>query len=212
MKANVYVDGFNLYYGLRYYEQRGTLYKWLDLAALCRAELPNETINRIRYFTARVQPRPIDPQQHVRQNVYLRALATIPNLTIHYGHFLSSVKRMPLAHPPPSGPRTVEVIYTEEKGSDVNIATLLLCDGYVRDYELAIIISNDSDLKMPIEVVRRTLKMPVGVLNPNQLISHTLHRAATFYRPIAEKSLAASQFPPTLTDAQGRTIWKPATW
>ncbi len=119
MKANVYVDGFNLYYGCL----KGTPYRWLDLAQLCQVLLPSHQIHRIRYFTARLQPRAEDPQQPRRQLIYLRALRTIPNLSIHYGHFLSHVVRLPLAQPPAEGPRTVEVVRTEEKGTDVNLAT-----------------------------------------------------------------------------------------
>ncbi len=47
MKTNVYVDGFNLYYG----SLKDTPYRWLDIAALCANILPNNIINRIRYFT-----------------------------------------------------------------------------------------------------------------------------------------------------------------
>ena len=99
----------------------------------------------------------------------------------------------------------------EEKGSDANLATLVLCDGFAKDYELAVIISNDSDLKLPSEVVPQQLGLRVGVVNPNQRISDALHRAATFYKPIRESALGASQVPPSLTDSGG-TITKPATW
>jgi hypothetical protein len=211
MKTIVYVDGFNLYYGMKRYARQGRSYKWLDVGALCRAELPRDTVTHIHYCTALVQPRPDNPQQDIRQQVYIRALRTIPNLQVHYGRFLTWPTRMPLAHPRAGGPKTVEVIKTEEKGSDVNLATLLLCDGFAGRYELAVIISNDSDLKMSTEVVRRQLKLRVGVLNPGQLISRTLHTAATFYKPIHEAALAASQFPITLTDARG-TITKPKSW
>ena len=123
-------------------------------------------INRIRYFTARVQARPGDPQKPQRQDMFIRALQTISNLTVHYGHFLTHTLRMPLASPPPGGPNTVEVIKTEEKGSDVNLATYLLVDGFDKDYELAIVISDDSDLIEPIKVVKDKLGLQVGVLNP----------------------------------------------
>lgn len=53
--------------------------------------------------------RPGDPQGSVRQETYLRALATLPNVNLHLGHFLTSTVRMPLAAPPVAGPRTVEV-------------------------------------------------------------------------------------------------------
>lgn len=148
MKANVYVDGFNFCYGC----VKNTPYRWLNLSTLCSLLLPGDNINRIRYFTARVQPRPDDPQSARRQATYLRALQTIPNLSVHYGHFLTNPVRLPLANPSPDGPRTVEVLRTEEKGSDVNLATYLLVDGFDGDYELAVITSNDSDLLEPIQV------------------------------------------------------------
>src|SRR6266498_1448067 len=134
MRTNVYVDAFNLYYGCL----KGTPYRWLDLAALCRRLLPNDEINRIRYFTALVSARPDDPQEPQRQLTYLRALRTIPNLSIHTGHYLSHSVRMRLANPPPGGPATVEVIKTEEKGSDVNLATYLLLDAFKQDCQAAL--------------------------------------------------------------------------
>ncbi len=208
MRVNVYVDGFNLYYGA----VTGTPYKWLDLRKLCRRLLHSQDeINRIRYFTALVESRPNDPQQPQRQQTYLRALETIPNLSIHYGHFLSRKVRMPLADPPDMGSRTVEVIKTEEKGSDVHLASLMLVDGFEGDYELAVVISNDSDLQTPIQIVRDHLDLKVGVLNPHRHLSWPLRTACTFYKPIRTGVLKASQFPSTLEDAAG-TITKPKAW
>lgn len=105
--------------------------------------LPRDNINRIKYFTALVNPRPVDPNQLTRQQTYLRALQTIPNLEIIYGHFLTHEIMMPLASPK-SG--YVKVIKTEEKGSDVNLALHLLSDGYKNAYAVAIVVSNDSEL------------------------------------------------------------------
>ena len=139
MITNIYIDGFNLYYGCL----RGTPYRWLDLDALCHRLFPQDTIHRIRYFTARVSGRGSDPQAPLRQQFYLRALETIPHLTVHLGHFLTHPTRMPLAHPRPGGSQTVEVIKTEEKGSDVNLASYLLLDGFRNDFETAVVVSND---------------------------------------------------------------------
>jgi hypothetical protein len=74
---------------------------------------------------------------------------------------------MPLAHPSSAGPQTVEVIRTEEKGSDVNLASYLLLDGFRGDGESAVVISNDSDLKVPIELAQKELGLVVGVVNPH---------------------------------------------
>lgn len=206
-RTNVYIDGFNFYYGC----VKGTPYKWLDFDKLCRLVLKGHNINRIRYFTARVQPRPGDPQQAQRQQVYIRALQTIPNLSVHYGHFLSNPKWMPLANPPLAGPRTVKVINTEEKGSDVNLATHLLWDGVQGDYDVAVVVSNDSALLEPIKIVRGQLNLQVGVLNPQKRPSRVLQQEADFLRQIRAGALSLSQFPLTLKDSTG-TITKPSSW
>jgi len=75
----VYVDGFNLYYGAL---RRGP-HRWLDLERLCQLLLARHTIGAIRYFTALVSARTGDPGQPVRQQLYLRALATSPKVSIH---------------------------------------------------------------------------------------------------------------------------------
>jgi len=204
MKANVYVDGFNLYYGA----VKGTPCRWLDIAAMCRLLLPRDQINRIKYFTALVNPRPSDPGQPVRQRTYLRALRTIPNLTIVLGRFLTHDVMMPLA-PPAKG--YARVIKTEEKGSDVNLATHLLMDGYQDDYEIAIVVSNDSDLLTPIQVVTGQLKKSVGLLNPQKHPSRVMLPHVLFIKQIRSGVLTKSQFPATLTDTRG-SFSKPASW
>lgn len=207
MATNVYVDAFNLYYG----SLRGTPYRWLDLDALCTRLLPKDQINRIRYFTATVSARPDNPDAPQRQQVYLRALETIPKLSIHYGHYLSHVTRMPLANPPQRGARTVEVVKTEEKGSDVNLATYLLLDAFQRDCTVAVVISNDSDLKLPIEIAQSELGIRVGVVNPHAPARRSRALQPTFFKQLRTSALGACQFPPVLTDAKGE-IRKPAHW
>ncbi len=211
MKTNVYIDGFNLYHRAL----SGTPFKWLDLSKLCHALVPAHQVNLIRYFTAKVDTRSRDPSQQRRQLIYLRALETIPNLSIHYGLFRTDPKRLPLTHPIVGLKRFVEVSVTTEKGSDVNLASYLLADGFRGDYEQALIISNDSDLALPIKMVRDDLKLPTGVVNPSVSTrfptAKQLQDAATFLRRIYKKTLKESQFPDKLTDANG-TITKPATW
>jgi uncharacterized LabA/DUF88 family protein len=208
--TNVYVDGFNFYYAAA----KDTPYKWVDIAQMCHLLLPRESIHRIKYFTAHITARPDDPDQAVRQQTYLRALQTIPNLTIVLGHFLTHTVWMPLANTLPGKSRYVQVLKTEEKGSDVNLGSHLLNDGYKRDYELAVVVSNDSDLCEPIKLVRQELNLPVGVLTPQRdpiYQSKELRRHASFLRPIRMGVLAASQFPPILKDRVG-TIHKPKSW
>lgn len=205
--TNVYVDAFNLYYGCL----KGTPHRWLDLGALCARLLPRDRINRIRYFTATVIARPDDPRAPQRQQIYHRAIETVPGLSIHYGRYLSYVVRMPLASPPPGGSRMVEVVKTEEKSSDVNLATLLLLDAFRRDCDVAVVISNDSDLKLPIEVAQHELGLRVGVVNPHPHARRSRALQPTFFKQIRSSTLAACQFPPVFRDAQGE-IRKPKSW
>ena len=211
MKTNVYIDGFNLFYGCL----KGTRDKWLDLGAFCQAALPNDTINHIRYFTALVKSNSSDLNRTNRQQVYLRALTTIPNLSIHHGQFLKSVKRGRLIDPKISGVGLVRVETWEEKGSDVNIATHLLADGFRGDYEQAVVISNDSDLVEPIVLVQRELNLAVGVLSPHGPFgkpSYHLQKVSSSYNLVDRSLFASCQLPPIVIDAQGRTITKPPEW
>ena len=206
-KTNIYVDGFNLFYGA----VKGTPYKWLDLNRLCELLLPDHDIQTIKYFTARVSARPSNPDQDLRQQVYLRALRTLPNVETIFGHFLTSRARMPLARPVAGSPSVVEVLKTEEKGSDVNIASHLVNDAHNGDFEVAVLITNDSDLLTPMKIVRRELHLPVGIINPYNRFARVLAREASFKKKIRAGVLALSQLTSTLHDSHG-TFHKPASW
>jgi hypothetical protein len=205
--TNIYVDGFNLYYGAL----RNTSYRWLNPEALCQLLLPKNTIGRIKYFTALVSARTNDPDQPVRQQLFLRALGTIPRVSIHLGHSLTHEVMMPVVVPPGLPQKYVRVIKTEEKGSDVNLATHLVHDAHMGRFDIAVVISNDSDLLEPIKIVRYELHKRVGILNPHPIPSRALLPHIDFIKQIRTGVLKASQFPATLTDAHG-TFKKPATW
>ena len=203
--TNVYIDGFNLYYGAL----KGTPYKWLDVAKLSQELLPNDTIQHIYYYTARVSARPHNPGAPADQQIYLRALRTIPNLSITYGHFLTHSVSMILTGSNP--PKRVWVDKTEEKGSDVNLAAHLLRDAFQKRFELAVIVTNDSDLAEPVRIVREKLGLPVGILNPHQHHSQVLKRLATFVKRVRQGHILASQFQATLHDEK-EAFRKPSSW
>ncbi len=62
----------------------------------------------------------------------------------------------------------VSYAYREEKGSDVNVASHLLLDTLQGGVDAAVVISNDSDLRLPIEQTRT--RVPVGLVNPSQTL------------------------------------------
>jgi uncharacterized LabA/DUF88 family protein len=208
LNTYVYIDGFNLYYGAL----KGTRFKWLNPSALCNHLLPNHKILKIRYFTANIQARPHDPDAPTRQQVYLRALKTLPNLEIHLGQFLTHPVWMPEAASTSNPPRKVQVLKTEEKGSDVNLASHLLMDAFKKAFEVAVLITNDSDLYEPIRLVRSELGLRVGILNPNARASRMLlPPIVNFMKTIRVGALSASQFPSQLLDANGN-FQRPKTW
>jgi uncharacterized LabA/DUF88 family protein len=207
VKTNFYIDAFNLFYGAL----KGRPGKWLDLSALFGRVFPRNEINRIRYFTARVENRPPDFSQPERQAAYFRALKTIPNLSIHYGQYRTRPVHMRLAKPRRVGPKTARVLKTEEKGSDVNLASYLLLDAFRKDCEVAIVVSNDADLKTPIELAINELGIRVGVLNPHPPERRSFDLRPTFFKQLRRGPIKASQFEPVLRDEQGE-IRRPAGW
>ena len=122
--------------------------------------------------------------------------------------FLDSAVR-PLAVPPPSGPRFVRVLSAEEKGSDVNLASHLIHDGWKGEYEAAVVVTNDTDLEEPIRIVAQELRKPVGLICPKGDPASHLKKVATFIRRINNSRLARNQFPVTIP---GTSIRKPAGW
>lgn len=206
MKTNVYVDGFNLYYGA----VKGTPHKWLDIRKYCELAFPKNEINEVHYCTAIVTDAPWDPQQSLRQRTFIRALETT-GVEVHYGSFQSNVTSMPRANRKRGESRMVDVIKTEEKGSDVALGALLVAHGYQRRYRAAIVVSNDSDLVLPIKIVREELKLAVGILNPHKSFSVQLSKVAAFKKLVRTGVLAAAQLPDQLEDEHG-TITKPASW
>ena len=186
MITNLYIDGFNLYYRAL----KDTPFRWLDLRKLAETLFPQDTIYRVCYFTARLDARPSNPAQPQRQLIYLRALATLPGLPTH-----------------------VLVRDSEEKGSDVNLATRLLVDGFNGEYEQAAVVSNDADFAGAMRYVRDDLGLRVTLVNPDSRNTSPteLASSATYVKRLWKSHLRRSQLPDTLTDEVG-TITKPAGW
>ncbi len=107
----------------------------------------------------------------------------------------------------------MEVIKTEEKGSDVNLATHLLMDAFQKDCDVAVVVSNDGDLREPMQMASRRLGIKVGVINPQTRgkKSKALSSAADFYKAIRESALRKSQFPAQMADGRG-AFHKPPSW
>jgi hypothetical protein len=169
-------------------------WRWLNVRSLAAglvaeqsALWPDARVERVVYCTARIKGS-ANPGGAADQDVYLKALLASGSVDhIEYGNYISKVIKRPLAtedrqHKPvitcPAWPVTVQrsgvsvpdatfmasVATYEEKGSDVNVAAHLLVDVLDGDFDAAVVISNDSDLRWPVQEARR--RVPVGMVNP----------------------------------------------
>ncbi|MBM3957676.1 MAG: NYN domain-containing protein, partial [Gemmatimonadetes bacterium] len=161
----VYIDGLNLYHHIkRRLRGRG---KWLDLQALADRLVDSaRRADLVRYFTARVAVFDGDPGPSMRQDVYLRALRTLPRLTIHFGTMAVRKKMVRLSNPPPGAGRFAEASIAEEKGSDVNLATHLVFDAARNRFDSAVVVTNDTDLAEPIRLVTTEVGKRITVVYP----------------------------------------------
>lgn len=213
----VYIDGFNLYYRAL----RNTGHKWLDLAALARAVLPaTNQVVAIKYYTARVSGR-TDPSAPARQHAYLRALGSLPSVSIHYGNFLATKKWAGLVQPPEfrpacglepgAVPQVAYVWKTEEKGSDVDLGVHLVRDAFTGAFDEAAVLTNDTDLIEPVRIVTREVGLPVTLLTPVNQASIGLRNVASHVRHIAPY-LGPCGSADTVHLPDGKTVAKPAGW
>lgn len=213
MRTSIYVDGFNLYYGLL----KGTRYKWLDLLALFTdVLLPIHKITAINYYTAKVSARD-DPNLPLRQQVYLNALAKhIKCIKIVEGHFKETEVRMKLVTPIRTFAQThqfAKVLKTEEKGSDVNLALHMVHHAWQKKYDCAVVVSNDSDLSEALRIVKTELHKRVILLVPGDATVRPavsqLKRYATKVIHLTPAHAAGAQLPNPIP---GTTIHKPTGW
>lgn len=199
-----YIDGFNLYFGLR--DKNWRRYYWLDLVALTGNLLkPQQKLEAVHYFTTRIRNNRHNTADMQRQNTYLEALATLPPLTTHFGHYLEKPRQCRIC-----GAKWMDY---EEKMTDVNIAVQLLADAFEDRFDTAMIISADSDLTTPVRQVRsRFPKKRIVIAQPPGRHSSELQRAATGYFTVGEDKLRQSQLPPSVTRADGFVLQRPPYW
>jgi uncharacterized LabA/DUF88 family protein len=201
-RVAVYVDGFNLYFGLK--SKFGRRYLWLDLQRLARSLLkPGQTLTQVTYFTARVRDKPESLQ---RQADYLDALvAHSPLVTVVDGRFQAKDRRC-------NGCGDTWVVF-EEKETDVNIAIALVEDAVLDRYDTALLLSADSDLCPAVRATKRLRpdKRIVAAFPPKRH-SADLSRAVDGFFPIRHDKIIKAQLPAAVTAGDGVVLRRPKYW
>lgn len=201
-RVHAYVDGFNLYHGM--HARFGRSYHWLDLQALAARLLRRgQQLDRVRYFTARVRG---DSDSRRRQLAYLEALnAHCPKLDITEGRFQEKSCTC----------RSCQArwISYEEKESDVSLAVSLVEDAAVDLFDVALVVSADSDICPAVRAARRVRPgvRIIAVFPPRrhstELQSHTDHLLR-----IDRQMLARSQLPRKVVTVDGIELVRPSYW
>lgn len=198
-----YVDGFNLYFGLK--NAGFKRFYWLDVAALAGNLLkPDQTLAATHYFTARIRDNGRNPADRKRQGDYLEALG-LHGINIQLGHYLEKPRSCRICH----------AAWTdyEEKMTDVNIAIQLLADAFDDRFDVALVMSGDSDLTTPIRRVRERFpnKRVIAAFPPKRH-SAELKKAANGHLFIGEDKLRTSQLPDQITKPDGFVLTRPVSW
>jgi uncharacterized LabA/DUF88 family protein len=195
-----YVDGFNLYFGLI---ESGLDYcKWLDLNKLVNRLLkPNQELVRLKYFTSRINN---DPDKQKRQSIYLEAIESL-GINIYYGNF---ERKAIECH------RCGKIWdNSNEKMTDVNIATNMLIDACHDMYDMAMLISGDSDLVPPIKAIHEFFpEKRVFVAFPPKRHNTSIAYVAKGSMLIGRNNLVESQFEEEITKKDGFVLRKPTEW
>ena len=199
-RVMVYVDGFNLYFGM--IDAGLPQCKWLDINKLIAGSITsNQQVVAIKYFTSRVSN---NPSKQKRQTLYLEALETT-GIKIIYG--LYKAKEIACNNCGHAWQ------ISNEKMTDVNIATHMLIDAFTDVYDTAILISGDSDLVPPIKAVHQHFPdKAVSVFFPPERHNNTVAVAAKGSMILGRKKLSGNQFPDEVEKPDGYKLKKPNEW
>lgn len=195
-----YIDGFNLYYGLK--SKGWRRYLWLDLAELAASLLrPYQQLQGTKYCTARISA----PAASVsRQTTYIEALLS-QGVDVIEGKF----------QPRDGSCRNCGHTWAdfEEKQTDVNLAVEMLKDAHLELFDTALLISGDSDLAPAVTAVRELhVGKAVVVASPPGRKSDVLNSVASAAFSIGRAKIARAQFPPIVTSRTGHPLHRPSKW
>lgn len=213
MKRRViaYIDGFNLYYC----SLRKTKNKWLDLVKLCESMIkPDDELIAVKYFTAKISSNKSGAAKALRQQIYLEALSQNPKLNIKLGHFSVHETKMPDADEWNKGQiKMVNVIKTEEKGTDVNLAVQMVADAKDNLFDYALLFSNDSDMSYAVQIAVKDCHKAVGLFIDRKSFSYPELKSNVLHvKKLTPSIFANNQLPEEIITEKGRIIHKPEEW
>lgn len=205
----VYVDGFNLYYGVL---EGNPQWKWLDLLGYFGALRPDESIVCVKYFSAIIDPEKHISERRDRQKRYFNALGSLPKVEVILGKYqMRTVRCRATCRQQYQTP--------EEKKTDVNIAVHMLDDVYRSRVDHIVLVSGDSDMEPAVAWIRRhdprvkiTVYIPVLPGEANTRRNDFYHSIGVTCRNLPLAEMPAHQFPQTVELPNGVRVDRPSDW
>jgi len=196
----VYIDGFNLYFGLK--EMKWRKYYWLDLKQFAQSLLKEgQVLVAVKYFSARISG---PPAKQRRQNTFLEANQKMATCDMFFGHYQEERRHCPNCN--------LDYFVPHEKMTDVNIVVEMLTDAVKNEFDTAILVSGDSDLAPVLLRVRDLFpskRMIVGF--PPKRHSKRLRNCAHGTFVIGRDKLAKSQLPDEVP-VGSVVLRRPSSW
>lgn len=200
IRAAVYLDGFNLYFGMK--SKGWQKYYWLDIYEFGNKLVRERQLVAVKYFTANVKG---GGGKVDRQQAFLSALRQhSPQLEVIKGKYLQKSKQCYHCL------RDMQI--NEEEMTDVNIATHLVNDAWKDVFDVAVVVSGDSDLVPPIATVKAEFpsKSVLVAFPPNRASHHLKQTTTTF--SINEKLFRTPQMPDEIEKPDGTKLHRPPAW
>lgn len=224
MKTTLYIDGYNLYYGVL----RNSEYKWLDVAQLftmlAKERSPEAEIVAIKFFTAPVKIRFANHREASQksQRDYHTALERLyPEFSLILGYFNPTEGWYPKYQNPVDRNNTVRAWNLEEKQTDVNIALHMYRDIAKGNTQQCVLVSNDSDLIPALKAIREDfpeakIGSVIPVIKKNGALERQpnkgLLQLADWVRGyIRSEELEAAQLPAKVPGKK-KAVFKPSYW
>ena len=199
-----YIDGFNMYFGLK--SKCWYRYYWLDIHLMAQNLLrPAQSLVSVKYFTARVSATQKNSGKQKRQATYLDVVESLPKTRVFYGHYLT--KKITCLQ---CGNAWA---IPEEKMTDVNISVEMMTDAFDDAFDVALLISGDSDLAGPVQaILHRYPKKRIIVVSPPNRHSKRLKSLATGSINLGENILRKSLLPEKYERPDGLILERPKNW
>ena len=212
-RVSFYVDGFNLYYGLKDMKKVDSDWRkfyWLDYVKFFQHFVGvNQTLQKVVYFAA---PPPFDSQGIVRQRILFNAnkLLNQSKFELVMGQFYQ--KNITC--------KVCKSIFTvsEEKRTDVNIAVRIVGDCALDNVDTIVLVSADSDLVPPLQFIKKYFPdKQIRVYFPPSYFSVALNNFMnTCKKPVVRLERSKAKFfksiMPDTVAAAGKTFTIPPHW